>query len=291
QSALTKNDYRSFALTKPNGHLTIAGALLADQCPIRQSRVFCTRWNGLTMSEILASALDDKEFQGNLITLLDSGTAFVQYNSNNKFKLLPFGRKDSPDYPDRAVTECIVNALIHRDYSIIGSEVHIDMFDDRLEISNPGGMYGGKRIQDCDIDFIPSERRNPFLADLFHCLDYMERCGSGLKRIIDAYPQDMPPVFSSTNSYFRVILWNQNYGVAPESTQESTQEKFSGVLNDTQKSMLNLISNQNTITRNEMAETLGLSPDTIKKNLAILREMGILSHEGPTKKGKWIISE
>ena len=57
-------------------------------------------------------------------------------------------RVDRPDYAERAITEAIVNALIHRDYILLGSEIHIDMFDDRLEIQSPGGMYDGRPIQD-----------------------------------------------------------------------------------------------------------------------------------------------
>ncbi len=84
------------------------------------------------------------------------------------------------DYPEDAVREAIVNALVHRDYNIIGSEVHIDMYDDRLEIISPGGMYDGKNIQEVDIDKVASIRSNPIVADIFSRLDYMERRGSGL---------------------------------------------------------------------------------------------------------------
>ncbi len=91
------------------------------------------------------------------------------------------------DYTERAVMEGIVNALIHRSYTGLGSEVHIDMFDDRLEIYSPGGMVGGASIKDVDILNVPSKRRNPILADIFGRLKYMERRGSGFKKIISAY--------------------------------------------------------------------------------------------------------
>ncbi len=73
-------------------------------------------------------------------------------------------RIDKPDYAERAITEALVNALIHRDYLAMGSEVHIDMFDDRLEITSPGGMFGGVNIQDQDISHIKSDRRNPIIC-------------------------------------------------------------------------------------------------------------------------------
>lgn len=92
-----------------------------------------------------------------------------------------------PDYPERAVLEGLVNALIHRSYLQTGSEVHIDMFDDRIEIYSPGGMISGISLMDKDILKVPSKRRNPVLADIFNRLKYMERRGSGFKKIIMDY--------------------------------------------------------------------------------------------------------
>jgi len=126
-------------------------------------------------------------------------------------------RVDRPDYAERAITEAIVNALIHRDYILLGSEIHIDMFDDRLEIQSPGGMYDGRPIQDRDIHTIVSVRRNPVIADLFHRMKFMERRGSGLTKIISeteklpGYDSSMKPEFYSTPSDFRVVLKNVNY--------------------------------------------------------------------------------
>ena len=115
------------------------------------------------------------------------------------------------------MTEALVNALIHRDYIVLGSEIHIDMFDDRVEITSPGGMFGGGSIQEYDIYSIRSMRRNPVIADLFHRMKYMERRGSGLRKIVSeteklpGYTEAYKPEFSSTATDFRVILKNVNY--------------------------------------------------------------------------------
>lgn len=112
----------------------------------------------------------------------------------------------------------IVNALIHRDYSVIGSEIHIDIYDDRLEIYSPGGMYDVTFIQEEDPYNIASTRRNPVLADVFARMDLMERRGSGLKNIIEAYEfqenyrEDLKPEFRSTETKFFTVLKNLNYG-------------------------------------------------------------------------------
>lgn len=121
-------------------------------------------------------------------------------------------RIEIEDYPLRAIREAIVNAIIHRDYQIVGSEIHIDMFDNRLEITSPGGMIDGSFVQNLDITKISSIRRNRVISDIFNRLHFMERRGSGLTRIIESYNDyDIKPTFNSDISYFKVIFPNKSY--------------------------------------------------------------------------------
>lgn len=199
------------------GNLTNAGALLADESPIRHSRVFCTRWNGLDKASGLIDAIDDEEYSGGLVNLLQDSMSFVSRNTKKAWKKTGNGRIEMPDYPNTAVLEGIVNALIHRDYLELGSEVHIDMFDDRMEIYSPGGMLDGRKVQDMDLRNVSSRRRNPIIADIFNRLKYMDRRGSGFKKILDSYEfqeyytEEMEPEFKSSNSEFWLILRNLNY--------------------------------------------------------------------------------
>ncbi len=203
----------STGLSTKDGVLTNAGALFADDCPIPQSRLFCTVWNGLTKSK---DSGNDKEFSGNLIELLDTAEHFIQVNTVRKWKKRPCDRVDYPDYPERAVTEALVNAFVHRDYTMYGSEVHVDIYPDRLEVVSPGGMPDGSLVQELDLRNVASDRRNPILADLFAQMDYMERKGSGFGTILDAYEKEAPnprglkPEFFSTSGSFRVVLPNLN---------------------------------------------------------------------------------
>ena len=217
-----ESDFQSFGLVTNGEMLTNAGALFADHSPIRYSRIFCTRWNGLTKSNGVMDALDDDEFSGGVITLLEKGFDFVRTNSKKKWRKTLKGRVEYPEYPLHAVRESIVNGLIHRDYLELGSEVHIDMFDDRIEMFSPGGMMSGVPVQNVpDLRKVGSMRRNPVIADLFQRLDLMERRGSGFGKILDAYMfaserigQHVAPSFISDPSGFVVTLPNLHYAVS-----------------------------------------------------------------------------
>ena len=211
------NEFVSWGIVDENGNLTNAGALVADESPMRQSRIFCTRWNGLDMTSGLGEAIDDVELEGCVIGQLQDAVSFIRNNSRKKWWKESYHREELPDYPERAVTEAIANAIIHRDYMQMGSEIHVDMYDDRLEIYSPGGMMDGRLIQQLNPLTVPSKRRNPLLADFFSRLGLMERRGSVMKKIINTYQQYEQhtayhiPNFTSNASEFHVTLWNLNF--------------------------------------------------------------------------------
>ena len=221
---LTASDFISFELADESGKLTNAGALLADESPMRHSRLFCTRWYGLDKASGVMEALDDKEYSGSLVSLLQNGIEFVKNNTKKRWKKTGTGRVEMPEYPEQAVHEALVNALIHRDYLEIGSEVHIDIFDDRMEIYSPGGMFDGSIVQNLDTDHVASKRRNPVIADIFSRMHFMERRGSGFRKIKADYRRAMnyrdeiEPLFRSTPTSFFVTLYNLNYSVPIEKT-------------------------------------------------------------------------
>lgn len=112
-----------------------------------------------------------------------------------------------------------------------GSEVHIDIYDDRMEIYSPGGMPDGSIIQDRDPLTVPSTRRNPVLADIFNRLGYMERKGSGFGKIIGGYEfqinydESKKPSFRSDRYQFTVVMPNLNYNVSQDVPRNVPQKK------------------------------------------------------------------
>ena len=318
QRSFEDSEFTSWGIVDENGNLTNAGALLADESPMRQSRIFCTRWNGLSMTSGLGEAIDDVELEGCVIGQLQDAVSFVRNNSHKKWWKENDHREELPDYPDRAVTETIANAIIHRDYMQMGSEVHIDMYDDRLEVYSPGGMMDGRLIQQLNPMTVPSKRRNPLLADFFSRLGLMERRGSGMKKIIDAYKQyehlvDFHmPEFSSNASEFHVTLWNLNFddkvigeitsdgiplieeirkGNEVVFTKEFIKEpaEFTKEFIKASRQIYKLISMNPHISTAKMAESMGLSTRQVLKYIKRLQELHKVARIGGRKAGEWKI--
>ena len=279
----------SFGLITNTGVLTNAGALFADDCPLWQSRLYCTRWDGKDKSD----AINDAEFTGNILLLLREAMNFVKSNTKKGWEKLPDGRKNKPEYAERAVLEAMVNHFIHRDYTVMGGEVHLDIYDDRLTVTSPGGMYNGSLIQDLDIADVSSERRNPILANVMAQLDYMEKRGSGLTRIcnetqaLDGYKDELKPAFKSTPTQFQTIIYattdTSNVG-------ENVGEMSEMELTERQQNILKLIKDSPTISAKQMSEILSVTQRTIERDIATLRDKKKkIKREGSDKDGKWII--
>ena len=230
---------------------------------------------------------------------------------------MPNYRLNLPDYSDRAIFEGLVNHLIHRDYTVMGGEVHIDIYDDRVELVSPGAMLDGTRIQDRDIYKVPSMRRNPVIADVFTQLDYMEKRGSGLRKMreltekLPNFLQGKEPQYQTEATSFYTTFYNLNWGengrIPVEEvanrvnstlekypvSEECSVEKF-GVntpkkVSKTAQKIIDLVISDPSITADNMANKIGVTKRAIEKNIKSLRDMEILAHEGSDKAGYWRI--
>ena len=279
----------SFGLVTGTGNLTNAGALFADDCPLWQSRLYCTRWDGKEKGD----AINDAEFTGNVLMLLREAMNFVKSNTKRGWEKLPDGRKNKPEYAERAVLEAMVNHFIHRDYTVMGGEVHLDIYDDRLTVTSPGGMYNGLLIQDLDIKDVSSERRNPILANVMAQLDYMEKRGSGLTRIcnetkaLEGYKDELRPVFKSTPTQFQTIIFATS---DTQNVEDHDGDMSETKLTERQQKILNLIKESLTITGKQMSETLSVSQRTIERDISALQKLGVLKREGKDNDGMWVIN-
>ena len=293
---VTRNDYISFGMCEPSGVLTYAGLLFSDECPLLQARVFCTRWNGLDKSSGSDDALDDKEFEEDIISQLLKSHDFVKTNSKVRWKKVSDHRINKPDYADRAVFEALVNAIMHRDYDVMGSEIHVDMYDDRLEIYSPGGMADGTLIQERNIEDVVSTRRNPIIAEIFHRLNYIERRGSGLKKMraetsnLYGYTEDYAPNFESTPTEFHAIFKNMNYSETLQVTDIVT-DIITDIVTDKLtlgekafiETLLPYFGENEWISNSTAREISGSSSESVKRFLRILATKGVLEAKGENK--------
>ena len=278
----------SFGLITNSGNLTNAGALFADDCPLWQSRLYCTRWDGKEKGD----AINDAEFTGNVLMLLREAMNFVKSNTKRGWEKLPDGRKNKPEYAERAVLETMVNHIIHRDYTVVGGEVHLDIYDDHIAVTSPGGMYNGMLIQDLDIADVSSERRNPILANVMAQLDYMEKRGSGLTRIcnetkaLDGYREELRPVFKSTPTQFQTIIFAATHGT---NVGDNVGDMSETKLTDRQRKILDIIKKSPTISGRQMSDMLSVSQRTIERDISRLKAKGVLRREGKDNDGQWVL--
>ena len=286
-NSFDEKDLVSFGIANEDGYLTNAGALLVDDSPIRWSRLFCTRWNGLNKSGGTVDALDDAEYTGSVISLIENGEAFIKRNAKKMWKKTPNSRIEMPEYVERSYHEALVNALAHRDYLVNGSEVHIDIYDDRTEIYSPGGMPDGSLIQERDPLSVPSTRRNPVLADVFNRLGYMERKGSGFEKIISGYEfqinysKEKKPSFRSDRYQFTVIMPNLNYGIEKIDISDVNSDV------NLRSQIREAIKENPKVTQRELVGKLGVSFRQVQQNMAEMVSAGEISRIGSKRSGYW----
>lgn len=277
----TDSDFKSFGLVSEKGFLTNAGLLMADSNPYRHSRVFCTRWNGLDkISE--QEVLDDKEFSGSLIKQLQEAMSFFRINTKVSWHKEKNGTVYSQEYDEEAIMEALVNGIIHRDYNNLGSEVCLNIYNDRIEISSPGGTFNGRKIPECVTTTLESTRRNPIIADLFWRMKYMNRRGSGLANIT-----------FKTNVLFNDGKNHVRYDVTPYS--------FVVLIDNSNVSKTNLGENDarliDFLRENEgasiqfISSSLDIPKSTIGFKIQKLKEKGLIENKGTTRKSKWVVHD
>ena len=232
-------------------------------------------------------ALDDAEYSGSIISLIEDGEALIKRNCKVMWRKTSNSREEMPEFVERSYHEALVNGLAHRDYLVNGSEVHIDIFDDRMEIYSPGGMPDGSLIQERDPLTVPSTRRNPVLADMLNRLGYMERKGSGFGKIISGYETQInynkskKPSFRSDRYQFTVVMPNLNYNEVMNVPQDVPQDKLKGLIEA-------LIRKDNKMSTEKMAIALGVSSKTIKRHI---KQMENVNYVGHGFSGHWEITD
>lgn len=278
--------------------LTNAALLYSDQNPVVGSFISCTRWNGLDK----LSAKDDIEFYGSILDQIDNAMEFIKKHMSNGWVKEGgrLARRTIPEYDLDAMREAIINAEAHRSYLMRGTNIELAFYDDRIEIVSCGTIGNGKTLEEL-LKRPTSQRRNQLVCDIFSRLDFMERRGSGIKKILLAYENDeKKPKFEIIGDVFIVTFYSRLYRNVERNddnvdrnvdinVERKIKEKYPEVSNIS-IDILNLLEQNKYLKQNEIAEKLNKAPNTIYRNIKVLKDMGIIERVGSTKKGYWRIN-
>jgi len=220
--AFDKKHYKSLGLiaSHNNKNYPSYGALLLFS-PNKMkwfpdSLVRCACFAGTSREQII----DQKEITNNLIEAIEKIISFINRHISVAAKIGPIRREDIPQYPSIAIREAVINAVVHADYTIKGSSIQIAVFQDRIEITNPGGLPFGQTIEPALSGV--SRMRNRLIGRIFRELKIIEQLGSGIPRIIGSYKEKRAnsPKFEEINNHFRVTLFDIKSTPQPEKEWE-----------------------------------------------------------------------
>jgi len=148
--------------------------------------------------------LDRKDFDGGIVADIEDAMRFIERNTRTAYRIERLQRENIPEYPMKALREAITNAVMHRDWFVDGANVFVEIYTDRVEVISPGGLPKGMSLADLGRKSI---RRNALIADLLHRIDFIEKAGTGIRRIRDdVREQGCPEPEFETNGFFTVIF-------------------------------------------------------------------------------------
>ena len=200
--AIDNNKFKTLNIINSDNKYTNLGLLLSDECPYS---IKCAIFNGNNKLEFK----DRKEFEGSVLKQVNETFEYLDMFNKTKGKIVGLERIDTRDYPEYALRESLLNAIIHRDYNFTGS-ILISLFDDHFEITSLGGLVKGLNIEELYNGV--SQSRNPKLANIFYRLKYVESFGTGIGRIMESYENyEKKPLLLSSENLFKVTLYNINY--------------------------------------------------------------------------------
>jgi ATP-dependent DNA helicase RecG len=200
------------------------------------------------------------------------------------------GRKEVEMIDSKALKEAVINAMVHSDYTLTTTPI-IELYSDRIEITSGGGLPQGLSQE----EFLEgvTAPRNKELIRVFKDVDLIENIGSGVLRILDAYDKSC---FKFMEHFLRVSFkYKENPFEYDSKNKVSTDDTINDTLNGTikltknEQQILNLIINNNQITREEIVNETNLSDRTISRAIKHLQEVKIIEREGSKKTGSWKI--
>lgn len=253
--------------------LNNAGVLFFGKAPalaIPQSAVTCVLFKGTEKVDVI----DRKTFEADLLTNIDEALLFLKRHLNLSYEIKTVQRKEIMEIPEVALREAVVNAVAHRDYFEKGAGVMVEMYDDRVLISDPGGLPKGLKPENFGVHTLA---RNSLIASLLHRAGYIEKIGTGILRIRKAMANaGLPEPEFGFSGFFTVVLkkaYTAKVGVDLEVTAARKERIFY---------LLRQLKDRGELNVKEISEQLHVPVKNIRRDLLLLVEKGWIVSGGTT---------
>jgi ATP-dependent DNA helicase RecG len=282
QSISREQIVRNLKLILPEGKFKNGGVLFFGASPesfFEKAVVRCIAFDGTNKTQIV----DDKIYGGPLMTQYHKAMQWLKGKLDIRYEIKGSGpREEIWEIPETAFKEAIINALSHRDYYDKGARTTIELFKDRVEITNPGGLVSAISPKDFGTK---SHSRNPLIFGLFERIDMVEQIGSGIGRMKDRLIEcGLPVPEFKTVGMFSVVFQRPVKTDSSGKTREKTMEK-------TREKIIRLISNNSHITAAELSIEIELTVKGVEYHLNKLKSKKIIERIGSDKGGYWIIKQ
>lgn len=275
-------------LRRTDGELvpTRAFMLLTDN-PFDFAKIQCGQFKGTDRIVFL----DKREYAGALYEQIEEATQFVLRNIRFGAEIIGMLRHEDYELPLTAIREAIINATIHRSY-LQNSCVQVAIYDDRLEVSSPGALFGDLTLEKALAG--STAVRNTRIAKAFEEMDLYESWGTGLRRIQDSCKDyGLPaPEFLEIGDMFRVNIFRAPASQPASEANVKQVVNRNGLAGDPsllEREVLNLLAQNPRYSRKELAEKMGVSESSIYRRLTALKSAGRIEYVGTNRSGEWVI--
>lgn len=212
QSVPSVKELQNEEIVSKDGYAKSGFIMFSDDYDRDDTMICCRLWKGKNKTGVV---LDSSRLRGSLARVFVDALNFIERNTKTGWhKTENGGREEVRSYPKEAIREALVNAIAHRDYSIAGTQIDVDIYSDRIEIVSPGSWLLPKDYYEYPLGSIPSIRRNSIIAACLDVANLMERGGTGFQTMIEAYkksPEKIQPVISIYPGFLNLRLYDMLY--------------------------------------------------------------------------------